>query len=1271
MIESDGIAFNPAEPANETIIRVVKSCETPQFSDDLKVEPARWNVGDDLGSFVIEAAIGSGVTSSVYRVREKTTGRIFAMKILRTRSDAMLTASRVGFRRIQKLNHPSLVRCNQMLLVGDNLAFTMEEVVGKRLIDVINETRSENRAATFELAIHLLHDIGGALQAIHDAGLVHRDVKPDNVMIDQHGRARLIDYGLVGSYDPESDPDAQRGYLAGTYWYMAPECLTKQIYPPACDVYSLGCMLLELIADPNRLPQVSEGNSLGQSLDVVRSYLPVDTPDELADLICDMVDPAPENRPLAARLTQVKIQKPRQARSQNRTKFTSCQLHGRALELDVAQAWIHSVIDGRPKRLHISGESGVGKTWFLQELMRRLRSNAWFQVFDSACRERSDVPLQTFDAMADAIARRYSRDDREKLRLAPRHAAVLRQAFPSLRGVIIEPRFSEDGYLADGDQRSKANQTADTPANLADIARSDALLAGVELVDRMCDYGPIFLIVDDIQWADADSINVLDKLISNANVNTGIISVGRSRNDDFREPADCYIELGPLSEDDSLALLRQLLCTKDFLWSDQALQALAKLGDGNAYCITQLAACVGRDDANGWHDRLISTQVEVEHIWQSRVNQLSEDAKTAIEFLAIAGGPIARSELAPASKLGDRCETAIFELIDLHLVYDEAPKREAVSIVHQRVARSIVGAIEPDRYRSLHNAWARYLMQGGDVPWHAARIAGHLLKADQAESALPYIIQAARDAEARFAFTEAARWHHRAACQLSGADSATHWLETVQCFEEAGCPAEAAGSCQTLLDHPAMSTVNWSATTIRKHLAENLFRSGDVSGAVQILDSIVSLFDPQWNDFNPARRLERISRALRTHGASTITNTQESSKAADKSVSAQVDLRSESIDACIALYKPLLAFDIDRAIKLLVSIYVAIGNGVCPAIDSEIALNAAVIGCRNPGPRRRRNAERLNRAVDDAIATGDSTLIAQANSAVAFRHFAACDWASSTSHSLKSIALSRSQNRRDRLGDAFSRLPMNWSCLWLGRLRDLRASVHAMTCDAEERNDQSVSRLARLGLGCAADLMEDKATSHGQASQTRSAPSSAWEQMLGGFSRLLQWQYDGDIGRAARYHRVLVSGQRAVLLKNIQLLRVLSLQFEGTIHMGSAVQNPRDQYNSLSIVKRVCQDLKKERISYANAIGTYFEAQIHEVLGDQRRSASKYARAARIAESLGLIPLQLAAKDRYHIARNESKPSELKDFLTSEGVKSPENFARLFCGLASLQGTEG
>ena len=225
----------------------------------------------------------------------------------------------------------------------------------------------------------------------------------------------------------------------------------------------------------------------------------------------------------------------------------------------------------------------------------------------------------------------------------------------------------------------------------------------------------------------------------------------------------------------------------------------------------------------------------------------------------------------------------------------------------------------------------------------------------------------------------------------------------------------------------------------------------------------------------------------------------------------------------------------------------------------------------------------------------------------------------------------------------------------------------AMTCDADERNDQSVRQLVHLGLGCAADLMDDTYQLQKRASRSSFAFSSPWMQVLNGFSRLMKWQYDGEIERAARYHHILVSGQRKALIKQTQLLRVLSLQFEGSIHSATAFRHPANHDASISMVNRVCQDLQNERIGYASAIRTYFQAQVLEVTGDLDRAATKFAQAASIADSLGLTPMKLAAKDRFEIVLGENhrknQPSEFEDFLTLEGVKVPEKFARLYCGL--------
>jgi tRNA A-37 threonylcarbamoyl transferase component Bud32 len=1240
----------PPNPGSETKLRIAKARETIGGSDDTAVDPPIWKIGDIVQGFLLEKLLGSGVTSSVYRVREIDTGRIYALKLLRTRCEMTRSASRVGFRRMLPFNHPALVLVDRIWSIGDYIGFTMEEVAGQRLVEVINKTRTQGRDAVFALARRLLNDVGSALQAMHLACLVHRDVKPENVMIDESGQAKLIDYGLVGSWDPETDPDARRNYLAGTYWYMAPESISKQMYPPACDVYALGSIVLELIANRSKLPPEELGVSLGQSIGDVRSFLPSDTPSDLVDLLCDMLDPCPENRPLASRLVQSGY--PSVSSVESAANFSCGNLYGREEEMSIAEKWVHSVVDGRPTRLHISGESGVGKSWFLAELIRRIRSNAWFQVFDSTCRERADVPLHAFDAMADGIARRYSRDDREPIRLSMRSALLLRQAFPSLKSIIPLPTLTEEEQTEILNQAISEDDTVEESeeqiTRRLQLAKEDSLAAGVDMVDRMCDYGPLILVVDDVQWADQDSINVLDHLLSDANGRVGIITVGKSATVNFRAPADVHIALNPLAEDAAIRLLHRLLCAHSTNWSDDALLRLARLGEGNSYRLTQLAACVSHDEESAWHQRLLIGQVTVEDIWQSRLNHLSDEANQMIETLAIAGGPVRLRDITHASGLGVRCHKAVQELISLRLVVDEAPKRDAVNIVHQRVSTCIIERLDPTRFRDLHKTWADYLISCEHDLWRAARIAGHLLAANEPVAAIPYITQAARDAESRVAYGEAARWHHRASEHLVGEDSADQLLLAINRFEDAGCPGEAADACLELLHHPAMWHVlpacGFSGTTAQagslchsvsskplsevqlwRRYAENLFRAGRASDAEPVIERLLTMHEQ-----NPCEEIP---------------------------------------DALLALHRPLMAIDIKAGFKLLHKAR-RLGES---AQESPARLRGAIDDCvaatRNPGLARRRGTERLQCYAAEQTASANATGTAIVNSGLALRHLLACDWASAISPAVEAIERFRSEGVPFRFDEAITYVPLTWSYLWLGRLADMRAIREQMTRDLRERNDKFLYRLMSLGPAYGFKLLDDEtprvSTLSDRFKRHDGIAQSPWLELLQGLAVTMRCIYTGQTSSGLRYHRVLASGNRKSILEQTQVLRVICWQFGALLSLRMAVTYPIAREASVARVQEFCNLLAEENTAYGRAISLFYSAQSFEITGEQSRCAGLYSEAADIADSLDLIPIRLAAIDRISLIARQRGHGELRRFLSSEGVQNPEKFARLYCGLQS------
>ncbi len=184
--------------------------------------------------------LGAGAMGEVFLARDRRLGRLVAVKL---RSVAGPASSRERFRReaatMARLHHPNLARLYTFGQLGGRDFLVMEHIDGRPLPAV----------ATAGLPAML--GVARALDQVHEAGLVHRDVKPANILLDPGERAVLVDFGLV--FDPSSTPLTGVGQVAGTLAYMAPEVLMgRSMATAACDWYSWGVTLFMLIE--RRLP---------------------------------------------------------------------------------------------------------------------------------------------------------------------------------------------------------------------------------------------------------------------------------------------------------------------------------------------------------------------------------------------------------------------------------------------------------------------------------------------------------------------------------------------------------------------------------------------------------------------------------------------------------------------------------------------------------------------------------------------------------------------------------------------------------------------------------------------------------------------------------------------------------------------------------------------------------------------------------------------------------------------------------------------------------
>jgi eukaryotic-like serine/threonine-protein kinase len=207
--------------------------------------------GSRLGRYEIEALIGSGTMGVVLRARDVELGRRVALKLLRD-PEAASFESEARFRRearaLARLSHPNVVAIFDVGRIEGRLFFAMELVEGPTLgrwIRAPGRTHAEIIGAFIQAA--------RGLAAAHSAGVVHRDFKPDNVLIGPDGRVRVTDFGLSrfeAERDPEGQPDPSlsgAGCVVGTPAYMAPEQLCGARGDARSDQFSFAVALWEAL----------------------------------------------------------------------------------------------------------------------------------------------------------------------------------------------------------------------------------------------------------------------------------------------------------------------------------------------------------------------------------------------------------------------------------------------------------------------------------------------------------------------------------------------------------------------------------------------------------------------------------------------------------------------------------------------------------------------------------------------------------------------------------------------------------------------------------------------------------------------------------------------------------------------------------------------------------------------------------------------------------------------------------------------------------------
>ena len=247
--------------------------------------------------YSLGAIIGRGGYSVVYNARRTSDNVMFCAKIVlkavleqRKEESHFITEARV----LSKLNHPNIVRFIDFIDYNGFYYLIMEKCVGRPLLDIINEGKRANKQ---QQTCKVFRQIMSALAYLHSQGYVHRDVKPENIIVDSNDNAMLIDFGFCIETSAECE-------LCGSLHYAPPECLAaNERYGTSGDMWGSGVVLYAMFV--GSLPFGSEGDEREvRRICHDEVELPVWIPMLPAGLISSLLNKDPSMRPSAQDVLQ-------------------------------------------------------------------------------------------------------------------------------------------------------------------------------------------------------------------------------------------------------------------------------------------------------------------------------------------------------------------------------------------------------------------------------------------------------------------------------------------------------------------------------------------------------------------------------------------------------------------------------------------------------------------------------------------------------------------------------------------------------------------------------------------------------------------------------------------------------------------------------------------------------------------------------------------------------------------------------------------------------
>ena len=213
-----------------------------------------FEVGQRAGDYEVLGRIGQGGMGAVYRVRHAISDRVEAMKVLLPDLHQAEGLEERFLREIKvqaSLSHPNIASLHTAFRAGNQLLMVMEFIEGESLRTIIT-----TRGSTISESVGYVREVLKALSYAHARGVVHRDIKPGNIMISRGGQVKLLDFGLASAV--KGNQLTRSGAVMGSMPYMSPEQVKSLPTDSRSDLYSMGVMLYQMVTGAMPIPGESD-----------------------------------------------------------------------------------------------------------------------------------------------------------------------------------------------------------------------------------------------------------------------------------------------------------------------------------------------------------------------------------------------------------------------------------------------------------------------------------------------------------------------------------------------------------------------------------------------------------------------------------------------------------------------------------------------------------------------------------------------------------------------------------------------------------------------------------------------------------------------------------------------------------------------------------------------------------------------------------------------------------------------------------------------------